>query len=286
MSQNSTAALAAAPATHAHPVLRLQAHADFTCTICQATQAPPAGPDGLWTCGQCAQLYYGHAEPGIVLSDAQIASLRQHAGRDESGKSTIVPNWWTNNNQPVGQDFLTWNNLAASRQHTRKLITDWATAGEIKSVLEVAFGGLHEFRALQAPLTAAGVTYAGVDWTAHFVAHAQKEFPGHRWTQGDVVRGLCVEPADLVYSQHMLEHIPALEPAFSNMLRLAKKKLINIFFIAPKPFPDYEVVNWRKYPLYHNTYSIGHVEHVCKANGFTAQWKTFGEDVVLLAERV
>jgi SAM-dependent methyltransferase len=274
------------PAAQTHSVLRLQAPEPFTCTICQSEQIPPSGPDGLWSCGLCGQVYFGHAEPGIVMSDAQIAALRQQAGRDPSGKSTIVPNWWTQNDQPVGKDFLAWNDAAPARQYTRKLITDWAAAGEVKSVLEIAFGGLHEFRALREPLGALGVRYSGVDWTAHFVAHAQKEFPQNQWTQGDIVRGVNVEPADLVYSQHMLEHIPALEPAFSNMLRLAKRKLINIFFIPPKAFAGYEVVNWQQYPLYHNTYSVGHVEAVCRAMGFRHQWATFGEDVVLVAERI
>jgi SAM-dependent methyltransferase len=272
-------------ATQPHPILRLQLPEPFTCTICQSVQQPPTGPDDLWQCGQCAQPYYGHAEPGIVLSDAQIATLRQFAGRDPSGNATIMKNWWTDRNQPVGKDFLTWNDAHASRQFTRKLILDWATAGDISGVLEIAFGGLHEYRAIGQPLRERGVTYRGVDWTADFVAHAQKEFPDVQWTQGDIVRGVHVEPADLVYSQHMLEHVPALEPAFSNMLRLAKRKLINIFFIAPKPFPNYDVTNWQKYPLYHNTYAIGHVEHVCAAMGFSAKWQTFGEDVVLVAER-
>ena len=91
--------------------------------------------------------------------------------------------------------------------------------------------------------------------------------------------------------------MPALEPAFSNMLRLARKKLINIFFIPPKPFENFDVTNWQHYPLYHNTYSIGHIEKICRANGFDFKWVPFtgipaeartgglGEDVVLVAER-
>jgi SAM-dependent methyltransferase len=276
----------AATSAHAYPVLRLQLPEPFVCTICQSVQQPPAGPDGLWACTQCAQPYFGHEQPGIVLSDEQLAVLRQHAGRDASGASTIVPNWWTKNNQPTGKSFLSWNDAHQSRQFTRKLILDWANASQVKEILEVAFGGLHEYRALREPLRNAKCAYRGVDWTAHFVAHAKSEFPDTSWTQGDIVRGVHVPPADLVYSQHMLEHIPALEPAFSNMLRLAKKKLINIFFIPPKPFPNYDVTNWQKYPLYHNTYSIGHVEHVCRAMGFTPKWHEFGDEVVLVAERV
>jgi SAM-dependent methyltransferase len=258
------------------------------CDICQARQTPPEDPAALWRCKDCGQQYRGGGGdllPSIQLTDTQLTALRNRAGRDASGKSNLMTNWWTNNNQPTGKDFLTWNKDMPARLHMRKLILDWAGAGDVSTILEIAFGGLHEYRAMKDALAALNVTYSGLDWTPHFVAHAQKEFPGNQWTQGDIVRGVNVEPADLVYSQHMLEHVPALEPAFSNMLRLAKKKLINIFFIPPKPFDCYEVTNWKKYPLYHNTYSIGHVEHVCRAMGFNPTWTNFGQDVVLLAER-
>ena len=85
-------------------------------------------------------------------------------------------------------------------------------------------------------------------------------------------------------NMHMMEHLPGLEPAWSNMLRLAKKRLVNIFFIPPKAFDGYEVVNYKQYPLYHNTYGIGHIEAVCKANGFGVRWIDFGKEVVVVAE--
>jgi SAM-dependent methyltransferase len=261
----------------------------FTCELCNTSQQFPTDADTLFRCGHCGQQYHtgdGSDAATILLTERQLQALRTLAGRDASGQSTLVTNWWTANNQPVGEDFLTWNKTSPAREHCRQLIRFWALGGAIRSVLEVAFGGLHEFRCLREDLTAAGVTWSGVDWTAHFVAHARREFPNNRWTQGDIVRGVSVEGADLVYSQHMLEHVPALEPAFSNMLRLAGRRLINIFFIPPKPFDGYEVVNWKQYPLYHNTYSVGHVEAVCKAMGFRHQWLPFGPETVLVAERI
>lgn len=253
----------------------------MVCEICQTTQAAPADGEA-WACRQCGQAYQGRA---ITLSERQLAGLRTQAGRDASGKGTLVTNWWIEHKMPAGEEFLDFNKVSPARDFCRKMILDSANAGEIKTILEVAFGGLHEYRAMRAALAAAGVTYSGVDWTTQFVAHAQKEFPENRWTQGDVVRGLNVAGADLLYTQHMMEHLPALEPAFSNLLRLAKKRLINIFFIPPKPFDGYEVVNYRQYPLYHNTYGIGHIEAVCKANGFGVKWHDFGKEVVLVAER-
>jgi SAM-dependent methyltransferase len=268
----------------------------FCCEICRTDQSVPE--TDAFRCNFCGQEYSaGDPTPSIVLSPTQLAALRNLSGRDATGKSTLVTNWWTKNRdtEKAGDGFLFWNKDMPSRQFTRQLIADWAAAGEIKTVLEIAFGGLHEYRALRSKLRELQVTYSGVDWTDHFVQHAQQEFPECRWTQGDIVRGVAVEPADVVYSQHMLEHIPSLEPALSNMLRLARRKFINIFFLPPKPFEGYDVVNWNKHPIYHNTYGIGHVEKVCQSQGFRCTWKRFPpvaapnggtvEDMVLLAEK-
>ena len=271
---------------------------DTVCGICQSRQRVARGISSTWRCKMCGQEYRSTSDgmACVVLGEKQVAALRTLAGRDSSGKSNLSNNWWTENQQPAGETFLDWNKDMPSRHLTRKLILDWAAADEIKSVLEIAFGGLHEYRAMRTRLKELNVAYNGIDWTEHFVAHAQNEFPECQWTQGDIVRGVSVEPADVVYSQHMLEHVPALEPAFSNMLRLARKKLINIFFIPPKPFPNYDVVNWEKLPKYHNTYGIGHVEKICQSLNFTCRWVPFeknpalpgvglGQDVVLICEK-
>jgi SAM-dependent methyltransferase len=275
-----------------------ESSAAVLCDICQTPQSVRAAAN--WKCRLCGQEYRSPAAGranSMVLSDRQLSALRALMGRDATGRGTFVKNWWNENDQPVGEEFLHFNKDAPARHYTRKLITDWAASGQVSSVLEIAFGGLHEFRAMRARLKELNVTYSGIDWTEKFVNHAQREFPECSWMQGDIVRGVTAEPADVVYSQHMLEHLPALEPAFSNMLRLARKKLVNIFFIPPKPFPNYEVVNWQKYPLYHNTYSIGHIEAICRAMNFNYRWIPFpndpskprteglGEDCVLVAER-
>src|SRR5580704_2325525 len=239
----------------------IESGAVVTCDICRTNQSVAAIDGAAWKCQMCGQDYRYDApsrQASIVLSERQIEALRTLSGRDASGRTALVRNFWSENNLPVGEAFLDWNKDMPSRHLARKLIIDWATAGQIQSVLEIAFGGLHEYRAMRNQLAELNVSYSGIDWTEHFVAHAQGEFPESRWMQGDIVRGLSSETADVVYSQHMLEHVPALEPAFSNMLNLARKKLINIFFIPPKPFPNYDVVNWEKFPRYHNTYGIGH----------------------------
>lgn len=248
------------------------------CPVCQRDNTPEH--EETWRCAGCGQTFRGES---ILLSDRQAALLRQVAGRDPTGRSTLVRNWWTDNDMPTGEQFLTWNKTSAAREHCRNLIKLWAQQGWISSILEIAFGGLHEFRALRGQI--GDVRYGGVDWTPRFVEAAQREFPDGAWQQGDIVRDVAAEPADLVYSQHMLEHVPSLEPAFSNMLRLSRKVLLNIFFIPPQQFDGREIVDWKQYPLYHNTYAIGHVEHVCRANGFEPEWMAVGNETILLARR-
>jgi SAM-dependent methyltransferase len=269
---------------------------DRVAVVCQLCLSEQSISDAdAWECRNCGQKYRG--EESILLNERQLAALRTLSGRDATGKSTLVANWWTQNDQPAGETFLDFNKDEPSRQFTRKLIVDAAAARSIKTVLEIAFGGLHEYRAMRSALMQHGITYSGVDWTAHFVEHARREFPENTWLQGDVVRGITVEPADVVYTQHMFEHLPALEPAFSNLLRLARQRLINIFFIPPKPLDGYEVTNWKQYPLYHNTYSVGHIEAICRAMGFKPSWTRFPvhkhqvngapvEDMVLVADRI
>ncbi len=151
----------------------------FCCDICQMDQT--VQQEQTIRCSFCGQEYRGGIDstPAIVLSQAQLGALRNQSGRDASGKSTIVTNYWTKNKEQerAGEGFLFWNKDMPSRQQTRKMIVDWAEAGEIKTVLEIAFGGLHEYRALRGKLRELGVTYSGVDWTDHFVHHAQQEFP-------------------------------------------------------------------------------------------------------------
>lgn len=251
-----------------------------TCLICHAPHEGDASSP--WQCENCGQRY--KREQQIDLNERQLAAIRTLGGMDPSGTTNVIENWWTNNNAEFkGEEFLSWNKNSPARDQTRNFIETWCAGKQIKSILEIAFGGLHEFRYLKDKI--GDVTYSGMDWTPHFIAAARREFPNNRWQQGDIVRGVTAEPADLVYSQHMLEHVPALEPALGNMLRLAKKKLINIFFLPLKAFDGYEVTNWKQFPLYHNTYSPGHVEHVCRANGFNCQWFAHGEETVLLAER-
>src|ERR1700674_5688068 len=84
----------------------------LTCDICHTTQTAPVAENAQWRCRMCGQEYRATTNsPGksILLSELQLAALRTLTGRNASGRSTLTTNWWTENQQPVGEKFLDYN---------------------------------------------------------------------------------------------------------------------------------------------------------------------------------
>jgi hypothetical protein len=194
-------------------------------------------------------------------------------------------------------DFLKDTSLA--RQFCRQFISENIKSGAVQSLTEIGFGGLNEYLSLEQVFSSSpGFRYVGLDWTQNFVDSARRRFPERTWERCDITQYVTNETlrSDLAYSQHVLEHLTGLEPALSNLLFLAKKALINIFFLPPRK--DDEVINFAQYPLYHNFYSAKHIKKVCERHRFDAkmiwvnnrQLENFGkglppDEVVLIALR-
>lgn len=152
-------------------------------------------------------------------------------------------------------------------------------------------GGLNERIALHAFLQRhRDVAYVGYDCSTRFIENAKRVFPRERWVVSDV-QSAPPDSADLVYSQHVLEHCAGLSPALSNMLSSARKYFLNIFFI---PLGETDSINSSKYPLYENSYARDHVERVCRYHGFQCEFRHFDsasspnaplQETVLLATR-
>lgn len=201
--------------------------------------------------------------------------------------------WWDDpaNKQESGEKFLAWNRNTPARVFCRSLIRDKLSKGS-QSIIEIGPGGAHEYRALRDAIITADASYIGLDCTEKFTAANGREFAADPYTTFEVHDINCKseEDADIVYSQHVLEHLPGLNPALENMLAMCCDTLINVFFIAPHDKPD--VINLAKYPLYHNRYSLGHIQKVCEHAGFSVEWKPFppprekhDKEMVLIARK-
>lgn len=88
------------------------------------------------------------------------------------------------------------------------------------------------------------------------------------------------------YSRHVLEHQRHFEPILTEMVRVASKMVVHIFFITPK---NDEIINYdKKQNLYHNTFSKPAIEELLNNNDKVAsiEWlplnKTETSLIVLL----
>jgi len=70
---------------------------------------------------------------------------------------------------------------------------------------------------------------------------------------------------DIVFARHIVEHQPDFETLFTEMIRIAKKECVHIFFI--KPIIGDTIINYdNKSDLYHNTFAHLKISEFLKNN--------------------
>ena len=111
------------------------------------------------------------------------------------------------------------------------------------------------------------VEYLGIDVTAQFVAAARERFPQDavRFRDGSLY-DLDRLPGefDAVLCRHILEHLPDYEPAVQRMYARARRKLIVVFYLPPRPLRLRRKRDERfERGFYTHTYDLGRfVEHL------------------------
>jgi SAM-dependent methyltransferase len=109
--------------------------------------------------------------------------------------------------------------------------------------------------------------YLGIDVTAQFVAAARERFPADaaRFREGslyelDRLPGLF----DAVLCRHILEHLPDFVPAVERMYGCARRKLIIVFYLPPRPLRFRRKRDERfERGFYTHTYDLGRfVDHL------------------------
>lgn len=112
-----------------------------------------------------------------------------------------------------------------SRRKLRELLRQ----GE--SVLEIGCNGAVEYEGLRR--YGPRVAYTGVDLAPGAVRAAQGLFPEGTFRVGDVLGGLDFPDRsfDTVFCRHLLEHLPDIDRALPEMLRLARDRIIVILFL-------------------------------------------------------
>jgi ubiquinone/menaquinone biosynthesis C-methylase UbiE len=169
--------------------------------------------------------------------------------------------WWDNNLSDTQKfnEYLGWlgNENAESRVFIRENIKDL----EIKSIADFGCGPCVEYNAL----TSDGYefNYLGIDSCVHL--KELNESRGINFLQSPVENtGLDDNSYELSYSRHVFEHLPTYKDALNEMIRVASKYVVHIFFI--KPNDEEKIDHWEQENLYHNHYKKSDLEAYLKRN--------------------
>jgi SAM-dependent methyltransferase len=136
---------------------------------------------------------------------------------------------------------------------------------DMRSVLDVGCGTGVMFELIRERRP--DLEYVGVDVTEQFVAAARERFPAHadRFHHGSLYE-LDRLPGsfDAVLCRHILEHLPDYTPAVQHMWGRARRKLIVVFYLPPRPLRLRRKRNERFEPgFYTHTYDLGRfVDHL------------------------
>ena len=150
------------------------------------------------------------------------------------------------------------------REHPSRLRTIELLQG-MTSVLDVGCGTGVMFELLRERRP--DIDYLGIDVTAQFVAAARERFPADaaQFQEGSLYE-LAKLPGvyDAVLCRHILEHLPDWEPAVQRMYERARRKLLVVFYLPPRPLRLRRKRDERfERGFYTHTYDLGRfVDHL------------------------
>lgn len=162
--------------------------------------------------------------------------------------------WWNNNLKNRYNEYLKW--LGDESSESRIFIKQYIKDNNIKSMVDFGCGPAVEYYNLKKDDYE--IEYLGIDSCIHIRDIHNKDNMPFLFSNVDSDIDIKNDSYELSYSRHVLEHLPEYKTMLSNMIRISKKYIVNIFFIKPS---DKEAINFDKHDnLYHNRYCKKDIE--------------------------
>lgn len=142
------------------------------------------------------------------------------------------------------------------------------------SILDIPCGLCIDYMPLTEEIE--NLSYIGIDITQSFVSRAQS-------LGISVINGRIQEipfpdsSFEVTYSRHILEHLDSYETALRELIRVAQKEVLVVFFIIPIENDEDIIITGPVdgYPIYHNRYSRKKIEYflssISKVKSFSWQ---------------
>lgn len=162
--------------------------------------------------------------------------------------------WWDNNLLKRMDEFKSW--IGGSDSISKKYLRAYIKQLDYQSVIDLGCGVATEYSAYQKELP--NVSYLGIDSSKILYDNNTKQGIPMILASAEET-GLKDNYSECVFSRHVLEHQPDFKPILKEMVRLASKEAIHVFFIIPgkaKSHIGYD----EKENLYHNRYNEKEIE--------------------------
>ncbi len=166
---------------------------------------------------------------------------------------TMKQSWWDDNLAERFGEFESW--VGPRGAFSKVYFRQYVMGKAYKSLLDLGCGPATEFFAYRDEYPA--LKYLGVDSSSFiYKRNTELEVPMMQAEAHNVpLKDSCY---DVVFCRHVLEHQPTFKPVLNEMIRLAEKEAIHVFFLIP----GYgEIINYdHNQNLYHNVYSKEEIE--------------------------
>jgi ubiquinone/menaquinone biosynthesis C-methylase UbiE len=188
--------------------------------------------------------------------------------------------WWEKNVDSLMSEFAQW--LGDTSDPSRLKARRHIQVRNYRSILDIPCGLATDFYGFRRD--AVDIEYMGMDITPKLIKFAQDNNVPVR--QGNIEAIACEDSSfDVCYARHILEHLAYYESAVAELIRVAKKEVLIVFFIKPTEASDTYTLNFdRDCLLYANHYNRQKLQNFVLSNAKVAsiEWEDVdAKDIIL-----
>lgn len=171
--------------------------------------------------------------------------------------NAFVQTWWDEHLEKRFSEFESWvgPSGSVSKVYFRLHVKDKG----YKSLIDLGCGNATEFFAYKE--TYPELVYQGIDSSVFL--YKRNTGMGIPMLLSEACNvPLPDSSSEVVFSRHVLEHQPTFKPVLTEMIRLASKEAIHVFFLIPG---HGEIINYDPHQnLFHNVYDKEEIEEFLK----------------------
>jgi hypothetical protein len=172
-----------------------------------------------------------------------------------------MTSWWNNNAKNRMKDFIVW--VGDSDQPSKIYCRGYIAGRQYKSIIDCGCGLASEYTGFKNDNYA--IEYTGLDSCTYFVEENRKNHISMIEAELESDLPIKDNSYECVYCREVLEHLSYYEKPIHEMIRIASKEVIIIWFITPTNEQD-KINYWEKEDLYHNTYNRQKLEKFILSN--------------------